>query len=362
MRTALIFNRESGLSKVMTAPEFEREFAGNAHRKIIARLPEERDKLDIISEEHGVHMGFRRSYFYDSGKKIARAAFVLPKGYGRRQHMYEHGAEDDITIEEAVKSGKHILIRLNQQFIGQNQDFDPRTEPDGRNLKQWIGQVHGDYAAFSANSATEVAQKLRLAKKHHDGSDRLTERLWFMHRGVILPFKHVIIDNDQQKLKSLYDQLAHNNGGINISGYRVGFPRFLRFVPTQEKKQGGLVFGNHQKLPVGKPLLTQLTCPTVNGQTDLDAYGDLKRLVYADRENGTWVLASPYVQPGSHDPDHMPIIRWDVRNAEMQIHAINDNSVSGAKPVTPDHVQPGAKQPRVKPGIRSEPGSNTPSL
>lgn len=331
MDVALVFNKETGFSRQMTAVEFERLYRGNDQLGIVASAPAEEDQLQAVSPDDALPLTFRRSHKREGDTKIIPACWVRPPGFGDHDHVFNQRAQEGLP--EALKKGKAVLLSLNLQLTAEpTMSFSGMKEKGSLNLQDWIGEHRGDYISIPVHSATE-AQAV-LLKIHQTAPDfPLRDRVFALHRDAVVSYRNFYLGHRDEDFAHLYNALQKRRAGVPIGTTRmVGFPRLFRLIPTEtalEEQFSRGIKGNRVNQPHGKPLFSSLIFTHHDEALKSDPYKILTDELLAHRRDGVYVLASPSVTVG-RNADDWKMMRWIINDIERQTAPVHHHAASPA--------------------------------
>lgn len=330
MDVALVFNKETGFSREMTATEFERLYRGNETLGIHAAHPEEAHNLEAISVDSAVPLTFRRSFTRMGNEEIVKACWVRPPGFGDHDHVFNRQAYQGLA--DALKQGKAVLLSLNLDLASRPVTFENLPEKGARNLKEWIAGNRGNYISVPIHSAQEA--RAAILRVHElDPEHSLNGRVFALHKGAVVPYRNFFLGHREDDISHLYNALQHRRAGVPIGETRIiGFPRLFQLVPTSttvsEQATKGIK-GNTIKQPEGKPLFSSLIFTNHDEALKSDPYKILTSELLAHRQEGVYVLASPSVTVGEPQDD-WKMIRWIINDIPAQTTPVH--KTNGSEP------------------------------
>lgn len=337
MDVALVFNKETGFSREMTATEFERQYRGNSHLGITPSTPADEENLEIVSLEDAIPLTFRRSYTRMGNEEIVRACWVRPAGFGDHDHIFNRQAH--MGLADAVKQKKSILLSLNLDLASRPVSFERIRENGARNLKDWITANRGNYLSVPIHSAQEARET--ILKIHETDPDfALSRHVFALHKGAVMPYRNFYLGHRDADITNLYNDLQHRRGGVPVGETRMlGFPRMFHLVPSstmvaEEASRG--IKGNAIKQEVGKPLFSTLIFSRHDQALQSDPYKTLTSDLLEHRDEGIYVLASPSVTIGEPRED-WKMLRWIINDIPAQ--------------TTPAHRQKPEETDKPSPGM-----------
>ncbi len=318
MDVALVFNKETGFSKEMTATEFERLYKGNAALGINAAHPAEAEKLEAVSVDDAIPLTFRRSHTRVGDEEIVKACWVRPPGLGDHDHVFNREAGQGLA--DAVQKGKAVLLSLNLDLAGRPISFENLREKGAKNLKDWIAANRGNYISIPVHSAQEARAAIRRVHEL-DSEHPLNGRVFALHKGAVVPYRNFFLGHREDDISHLYNALQHRRAGVPIGETRIiGFPRLFQLIPSattvSEQATKGIK-GNTIKQPEGKPLFSNLIFTNHDEVLKSDPYKILTDELLAHRKEGVYVLASPSVTVGEPQ-DNWKMMRWIINDIPAQ--------------------------------------------
>ncbi len=322
MKTAVVFNKESGFSKEMSASEFERRYVGNKDLHITASHPEELEHIEAISKDDALPLTFRKSHFRMGRTEHVGACWVRPDGFGDHDHLFDHGEQQ--KLDDAIKDGKKVLLSLNLDLTSRPVSFENMREAGADNLENWIGHNRGNFVTVSVKSAE---QAIKTIKKTHEMGRTLGDSVFALHRGAVVPYNNFYLGDNRQKMSSLYNNMQDGLSGTPHGETRmIGFPRLICFVPTDktvETHGGKGMKGNHLKSDEGKPYISNLIFTDREQAMHTDPY----QILEGEIASGTpeYILASPGIEV-SQEKDSWKILHWVIKDAESQTFALDEDA------------------------------------
>lgn len=307
MDKAIIFNTASQVSQTMTALEYERVFKGK---------PEEAD-LEAYSPKDGLPLTFRKSHSREGNAKLVTACWSRPPGFGDQDHIFDHEQQ---TLRQALRAGKKILLSLNVDLTSHSDlTFEGMKEKDSSDIGRWIGQNRGNYISIPIHNVQEAASVIKKISEF-DGGKSPDDKVFALYRGAVVPYKHFYLGPRKQDISDLYDALQKRRAGVPIGETRIiGFPRMIRFIPTdsmqQEHGQRGLK-GIHIQRQVGKPLFSSLVFEHHDQELKTPDYERLRDEL-SHEKGGVYIMACPSTTVGE-DPTKWHQIRWVINDINKQ--------------------------------------------
>ncbi len=318
MDVALVFNKETGFSRQMTATEFESRFRGNENLGIVPTHPGGDEGLEIISPDDAIPLTLRRSHTRLGNTEVVKACWVRPPGFGDHDHVFNHHAQQGLG--EALKQGKSVLLSLNLDLASRPISFRNLKEKGAQNLENWIASKRGHYISIPVHSAEEARETL-LKIRELDADFSFRDRVFALHREAVVPYRNFFLAHRPEDMAHLYNALQERRAGVPVGETRmIGFPRLFRLVPTETAIQehfGRGIKGNRINMGEGKPLFSTLIFSKHDEALRSDPYKILTDELLAHRKQGVYVLASPSVTVGE-SPDDWKMMRWMINDISRQ--------------------------------------------
>ncbi|MFP4098227.1 MAG: hypothetical protein ACLFU1_05530 [Alphaproteobacteria bacterium] len=151
---ALVFNKESNQTDMMTAREYEIHIHGNQKLGITPQNPVNPEDLEITHPETGVPLTFRHSHYTHGHYRFVTACWVRPDGHG------DENTRAPENFKKAIQNGKSILLSLNMHLASHPIRFANMTGHNAQNLGSWVKQNEGNYITVSIKSIQEATQSL----------------------------------------------------------------------------------------------------------------------------------------------------------------------------------------------------------
>ena len=318
MDVALVFNKETGFSRQMTAREFEQTYRGNERLGITATNPGGDEGLEILSVDNLLPLTFRKSHTRMGNTEIVRACWVRPEGHGDRDHVFNKHAQEGLA--DAVKARRNILLSLNLDLASRPISFRNLKEKGASNPEQWVAANRGNYLSIPVHSAEE-AREVLLKIHELDADFPFRDRVFALHRESIVPYRNFFLGHRTEDMAHLYNAMQERRAGVPVGETRmIGFPRLFRLIPTETAIQehfGRGIKGNRVNMGEGKPLFSTLIFSKHDEALRSDPYKILTDELLAHRKQGVYVLASPSVTVGE-SPDDWKMMRWMINDISRQ--------------------------------------------
>ncbi|MFP4386493.1 MAG: hypothetical protein ACLFP8_03620 [Alphaproteobacteria bacterium] len=318
---ALVFNKESNQTDMMTAREYEIHIHGNQKLGITPQNPVNPEDLEITHPETGVPLTFRHSHYTHGHYRFVTACWVRPDGHG------DENTRAPENFKKAIQNGKSILLSLNMHLASHPIRFANMTGHNAQNLGSWVKQNEGNYITVSIKSIQEATQS--LGRIREVAGDNAGSRIFALHRGGVMPFRHFFIGKPN-KMANLYNDMQNGKGGIQKGGKSfIGFPRLMPFIPTQTtiNENGAKGFkGNHIRAQSGAPYLTQLTFPNGDYAQETDPYRILREQLTETNQPAIYVLATPTITLTQGRPNRWKHMRLSVEDIPAQTMAMDSEA------------------------------------
>lgn len=244
--------------------------------------------------------------------------FVTHRGEKHIENCTHHNADTEEralrNLRTALLRGQTILINLNMDAgVSLGDDFalaaDPAKldTPYGRFVRQ------GKHYAVSARSAADMLRLYNAlqASGHADA----VARTYVGHRHEIRKLENVVLAADSDKLQTLFNSLSRGEG-VMMQGPQqrvTGFPRLIRFEPTEKTLQKGARTGKINGTPHYVAAWKAVLLQNLNLR-DRSIRQDILQAA------ATYVLAAPTVDRAGAKDDKFRVISWAVHN-EAQYQA-----------------------------------------
>ncbi len=325
MKTAIVFNTKSGFSKEMDAAEFEREYVGNPDLGIEPKHGDDLDALSVVSKDDALPLTFRKSHYRMGRTEFVNACWVRPDGFGDQDHFFDHGQQQN--LEDAVKSGKSVLLSLNLDLSPRPVSFEDMQENGAQKLDNWIGENRGNFITVSIKS---VEQAVKAIKKVHELGADPNKSVFALHRGAVVPHRNFYLGDNRKKMENLHNNMQQGFSGVALGETRmIGFPRLICFVPTDktvETAGAKGMKGNHLKADSGKPYVSNLIVANREEVLDSDPYKILEQQIGEGKPE--YVLACPGAIIGADNnvQEGWKILHWVIKDVDAQVMPLDEDA------------------------------------
>ncbi len=326
MEYAIVFNMKSGVSRRMSASEFERLFVGNEQLGLTAKYAKAAANYVAVSPKDGLPLRFSRSYKKQGNEDIVPAHWAKPDGFGNHDHIF--GEPEKQNLAKALDAGKAVLLSLNMDLAPQPISYEGIKEKNGQNLIDWIGVNKGRYISIPIHNAQEALDIIRQIKQH-DPSIKVAKRVSAVYEGAVVPYHNFYLGTRSNFFSGLYEAMQKGRAGIPLGeGRMIGFPRLIHFVPldsTKKEKGNRGLKGNHFKSVTGMPQFSQLIFKNEDDKLQTEPYKALRDELVGHPE-GIYVLACPsitVVDPKERSPRQWKMMRWVISDIGLQTAAVD---------------------------------------
>lgn len=310
MRTALLFRMATRQSEVVTAERY---------LEMLDADPDLAEKTELRVPGTDVPVHVRRGHTRLGNEQNVRPHFARAAGYGDHDHIFERERE---TLEEAVRSGKMIVLSLNTDLSHLALNFRGDLAQDCMTFEQFQDRTQGEYVTVSVRSAREAVERIK-AIRALDPKINLNDRVVALHRGGVIPYKAFYLGNRDEDIAELYAEMEASREGVAHGETRVvGFPRLIRFVATastkREEGRRGLKGNRIDVADARAVCFSQLVFSDARARRTA-AYRQLEGQVLQNLD-GVYVLACPSITVGrERDPDFdWQQLRWIITDIRAQ--------------------------------------------
>ncbi len=322
MKTALVFNTVSGFARQMRASEFEKLYAGNPDLKITPAHPDELKNLSAASPDDGLPLVFHRTYFRMGRTQRVEAHWAKPAGFGNRDHLLEPAQQQ--TLEDGVRAGKSILLSLNLPLTSHPVSFAHMKEKGAKLFENWVTGNRGNFITVSVRSARQAVETIKQVSAM---GARLSQTVFAMHRGAVVPYDNFYLGDRRSKMVQLFNAMQEGRAGVPLGENRViGFPRLFAYVPTGASSAAPAKNGFKGSLlnqRTGKPFATNLVFASREETLASDPYRILESEVAGGQAQ--YVLASPGVAK-PQEPDAWKMLLLVIHDIKAQTMPLDEEA------------------------------------
>ena len=331
---AAIFNKVTGQSRIMTAPQFsanlKRVDTLERKKNVLYARPKDfvRKTYDFASIHNAKPFTFSEKHTRLGNEVKVSAYFSYAAGHGVQDHIYERNYKRKAeNMEEALKNGKRVLFSIGTKTSHRPLNFRAMRGQGGTTLNRWMNSARGNHILVSVRSAEELTKQIEKIKALCPSEENFMKRTFALYRGGILPYAD--FDLRERSLKPLFKEVHDLQSGVPMEeGTRAaGFPRLIRFKPTTNMliyPYDGYPKGNKIKSNDGTDIsISMLTFPQKNiRQTHL--YNILVGNI-VDRKKEVFILSAPSVTtpqgPRTASGVQWEMLRWNISDIRAQTFA-----------------------------------------